>query len=215
MIDAGFRRLCVVGAGGHAKVVIATAELAGWTVDAVIDDAESKWGSSLLGHRISGPVAKLTETCVRPGTYAIMALGENRVRRRLNERYMPRWAVIVHPAAVVHPTARLGEGTLVCAGAIVQPEARIGRHVIINTGTVIEHDVEIGDHVHVAPGCTLAGAVTVGTGAFIGAGSTIIPSRRVGAWAVVGAGTVVTRDVPPHTLHVGVPNRLVREIDAG
>jgi len=46
-------------------------------------------------------------------------------------------------------------------------------------------------------------------GASIGANATVVAGVTIGAWAFVGAGAVVTRDVPPHALVVGVPARRV------
>ena len=57
-------------------------------------------------------------------------------------------------------------------------------------------------------GCVIQGIV-VEDGAWIGAGAILLDGVRVGEGAVVGAGAVVTGDVPPHTLAVGVPARVV------
>jgi acetyltransferase-like isoleucine patch superfamily enzyme len=54
--------------------------------------------------------------------------------------------------------------------------------------------------------------ITIEDGAWIGAGAAILDGVRVGEGAVVGANAVVTRDVPPHTLAVGAPARVVRRL---
>jgi acetyltransferase-like isoleucine patch superfamily enzyme len=59
-----------------------------------------------------------------------------------------------------------------------------------------------------------AQGIVVEDGAWIGAGAILLDGIRVGTGAVVGAGAVVTRDVPPHTLAVGAPARVVRSLDA-
>ena len=92
-------------------------------------------------------------------------------------------------------------------GAIVNCTATVGADVILNTGSVIEHDCRIGDHVHVAPGTVLGGEVSVGEGV-PGLGSRVLPRVKIGAWAVVGAGAVVTKDVPPFAVAVGVPAKV-------
>lgn len=60
-----------------------------------------------------------------------------------------------------------------------------------------------------------ARGIYIEDGAWIGAGAILLDGVRVGAGAVIGAGAVVTRDIPPHTLAMGVPARVVRHIDAG
>ena len=203
------RRAVVLGAGGHAKVVIATLEAAGWEVAAALDDDPARRGDRVLGVEVAGPVADLAAW---DGVAAVAAIGDNRARQRLVarvEELLPgvSWATAVHPSAVVHPSARLGPGTVVFAGAVVQPEAALGAHVVVNTGASVDHDCRIGDFVHLAPGGRLAGGVAVAEGALLGIGCAVLPGRRVGAWAVVGAGATVVEDVADGWTVVGTPAR--------
>lgn len=205
-------RLVVVGAGGHGKVVVATALEAGVDVVAILDDAPAKWGSNLLGVPVLGPVVSFGKFC-REGFRFVLAVGENRLRKKLSFLMAGvAWATLVHPKAYVHSTATLGEGTVVFAGAVVQPSAQIGRHAIVNTGAVVEHDCRVGDWAHLASGVRLAGGVEVEEGAFLGAGAVVIPGKRVGKWSIVGAGGVVVRDIPDLSLASGVPARVERSL---
>lgn len=200
----------VVGAGGHAKVVISTLQEARISVRAVYDDDPDKCGRSLLGVPIVGPISLFLPES-HPSS-AVIAIGDNGTRQALAERLADRcqWPVVIHPRAYVHPTVRLGGGTVVFAGAVIQPDVVVGPHSIVNTGASIDHDCYVGGFAHVAPGAHLAGGVSVGEGALIGVGSSILPGVCVGAWATVGAGAVVRKDVPPHATVVGVPARVVR-----
>jgi sugar O-acyltransferase (sialic acid O-acetyltransferase NeuD family) len=203
MIDAP--PFIVVGAGGHAKVVIATIEAAGGKVIAVLDDDPSRRGTRVLGHVVEGPA---TAERIPAGIQVLLAVGSNRARRELSLRLGVRYATIIHPSAVVSPSARLGDGTVVFAGAVIQPDATIGTHAIVNTSASVDHDCELGDFVHVAPGARLAGGVRLGEGVLMGIASSAIPGCRVGAWATVGAGGVVTRTIPADAVAVGVPARV-------
>ncbi len=194
----------VIGAGGHAAVVVATIQAAGETVRIVLDDAPAVWGREVLGVPVAGPVS---EASVRPGELAVIGIGSNRARRDLAGRLPLRWGIAVHPTALVHPSVTLGEGTVVFAGAILQPRTRVGRHVIVNTAASVDHDGVLEDYVHIAPGCSLSGVVTVREGALMGVGSAAIPGTTIGAWATVGAAGAVVRDVPAGRTAVGVPAR--------
>ncbi len=111
---------------------------------------------------------------------------------------------------------------------------RIGRNCLISEFNVLrgQGGITIGDNVYTAPlvqmlavnhiyddptrpiieqGITAVGIV-IEDDAWIGAGAIILDGVRVGKGAVVGAGAVVTRDIPPHTVVVGSPARVVKEI---
>lgn len=195
-------RLYVIGAGGHAKVVIAAARAAGEVAIEVVDDDPARHGTFVLGHEVRGGVAAvLADVDAR----AVLAIGNNATRRKLATGARCAFVTVVHPQAVVEPGVRLGAGTVVFAGAVVQPDARIGAHCIVNTGASIDHDGVLGDYVHVAPGTRLAGNVTLDDGVFLGIGAVCVPGVRIGAWTTVGAGAAVVGDLPAGVVAVGVP----------
>lgn len=203
------RSVAVIGAGGHAKVVLSTLAALGLPVEAVLDDDPGRWGETLMGVEILGPVDRLAKLETRR---AVVAIGANRTRQRLVHQLESaiddlHWMVVVHPSAVVHPTALLGDGTVVMAGAVVQPDARLGAHTIVNTGATVDHDCRGGDFVHLAPGVHLGGDVSLGEGAFLGIGTAAVPGAAVGAWAVVGAGATVVHEVAAGVTAVGTPAR--------
>jgi sugar O-acyltransferase (sialic acid O-acetyltransferase NeuD family) len=200
-------RFVVVGAGGHAKVVVATIEAAGFEVVRVLDDNHELHGRQVLGHLVEGPV---TDDLVPAGTVVLLGIGANRVREEMARRLHVPFGTVRHPSAVVHASVQLGAGSVVFAGAVIQPGTRIGRHVIVNTSASADRDCVLGDFVHLAPGVRLAGHAHLGTGAFMGIGSCATPGARVGAWATVGAGGVVVDEIQAGAVAVGVPARSIR-----
>ena len=197
-------KIAVLGAGGHGKVVIATAEAAGFIVAAIFDDREEVWGQSILGHRIVGPIETL-----EPGDFdgTVLAIGRNAPRKNAAIQLEAPWVTVVHPSAQVHRSVVIGAGTVVFAGAVLQPDTAIGHHSIINTSATVDHDCEIADYSHIAPGANLAGNVTIGEGCLVGVGAALIRGVAVGAWATVGVGAAVISDVPGGVTVVGVPAR--------
>jgi sugar O-acyltransferase (sialic acid O-acetyltransferase NeuD family) len=198
-------KIALFGAGGHAKVVLEAL----WASrpgqhPIVVDDAPANH-RSLLGISISGGREALSAA---DDVVVVPAIGLNASRadllRWLKEVGIPIVSV-VHPAAVLSPTARIGGGCFLAPGAIVNAEAVLEDGVIINTGASVDHDCFIGFCAHVAPGSRLCGGVSVGAMALVGAGSVLIPGIRVGAGAVIGAGSVVVRDVPAGATVAGCP----------
>ena len=197
--------IVIVGAGGHAKVVIATVRAAGGDVIAAYDDDESRWGQEILGVTIKGHVS--------PGEIgsapAIIAIGNNRARKSLAGLLNARWVTACHPSAVVHASASIGAGTVVFAGSVVQPDASIGAHVILNTASSVDHDCILGDFVHIGPGVRLCGGVTLDEGVLLGVGAKIAPNVEIGPWSTAGAGAVCVVDVEGGATVVGVPARSI------
>ena len=201
------RHVLVLGAGGHAKVVIATLQAAGRVVDGVLDDDAALCNSNILGVPVLGGT-----DCA--GSFhhleAIVAIGDNKTRRELAEKVKLDWTVAVHPSAVVHAGVTIGPGTVVFAGAVIQPGARIGAHSIINTAASVDHDCLVGDYVHIAPGAHLGGTVTVDDGVLVGIAAAALPNVRIGSWATLGGGALAISDVEPRIVAVGVPCRSLR-----
>ncbi len=196
----------IIGAGGHAKVVAATLLAAGRQIEAFYDDDRTLWGTSNFAGAVRGAIP---EPKNRPHGPAILAIGDNDVRRLLSRKLPFRWTCAIHPNAIVHNSVDLAEGVLICAGAIVQPDSRIGAHSIINTGATVDHDSVLGKYVHVAPGVHLAGNVVLEDGVLMGIGSCAAPGTVIGKNTVVGAGAVVVENLPPNCVAVGIPAQVI------
>lgn len=213
-MSAAVRPLVLLGAGGHARVLVALANAAGYPVLGVCDPALAAAGVSRWeGLDVLGDDSALDRL---PSDRVALMLGVGQlVAGNLRERLYTSWRTrgydfptLVHPAAWVAPGVVLGDGVQVMAGAVIQPGCKIGENSIVNTRAGVDHDCCIGHDVHVAPGATLCGSVTVEDGAFIGAGATVIQGLRIGGRAVVGAGVTLTRDLTPRTTIIGAANQL-------
>ncbi len=201
----------VVGAGGHAKVVIAAMEAMGAPADAVLDDNRALWGAALLGVPVVGG-SELLAAWESPRV--VIAIGSNARRKRIAEAHPhASWITVVHPSALVHRSVRLGEGAMVIWRAVIEPDAVIGAHAIVNSGAIVCHDSTVGAYAHVSVTSVMAGNAHVGEGVFLGMNAGVIGGVTVGAWSTVGAGASVVRDVPPRSVAVGVPARVIRSLE--
>jgi UDP-perosamine 4-acetyltransferase len=211
-------RYLIWGGGGHGKVVADLVRALGREVVGFVDADAAKLGREvepggarvvMLQEDLLGP-ARTKHLLPQNIDGLALAIGSNRARfaclAQVADLSMPP---LVHPSAVVSPSARLGAGTVVFPGAVINADANVGAAVIVNTGAVVEHDCWTGDGVHLSPRSTLAGRVSVGERSWIGAGATVIQGIRIGADAVVGAGAVIIRDVPDGVTAVGNPGRFL------
>lgn len=212
-------RVLIWGGGGHGKVIADLVRALGHRVVGYVDADPARLGRVV---EPGGAEVVLTEEQflerVRHGGSKLtvdaiaLAVGENSARlaclRAAGELPFP---ALLHPAAVVSPSAQIGRGTVVLPRAVINAAARLGEGVIVNTSAIIEHDCVIGDGAHISPGAVLAGAVRVGTGSWVGAGAAVIQGVSIGANVIVGAGAVVLHDVPDGTTVAGVPARPIRQ----
>ncbi|MCU0357513.1 MAG: acetyltransferase [Cyclobacteriaceae bacterium] len=193
-------KVILQGGGEHARVVLDCLLAQGVHVLALFDP---KYSGELFGVPQRGAYNPDYE----PGAKAIVAIGNNEVRKKVAAFTKHGFTNAQHPSCVISPYATTGHGNMLLHGCIVQPHTVIGNHVIVNTGASIDHDCVIGDYVHLAPRSVLCGRVKVGEGTLIGAGAVILPGIEIGAWATIGAGAVVTRNVPDGKLVKGNPAR--------
>ncbi|MDQ9170123.1 acetyltransferase [Oxalobacteraceae bacterium R-40] len=200
------KRLAILGASGHGKVVADTALASGWQSISFFDDCypaktqNGRWP-------IVGSSQELVDQ-YRAFDGVVVAIGDNAARwKKFCElrNAGATMATIVHPHAWISPHAKLGAGTIIVAGAIVNIDAYIGEACIINTGATIDHDCVLGNAIHVSPGANLSGNVAIKDGSWIGAGSCIRQGIVIGADVTVGCGSVVVKPVENGKTVAGCP----------
>jgi sugar O-acyltransferase (sialic acid O-acetyltransferase NeuD family) len=193
----------LIGAGGHAKVVLDALLESGTNLSGVTARADAA-APDLLGLPVQTPsVAPSLD-----GLSFHVAIGAAAVRERLTAEALAAGGApltVIHPSAGVSRFADIAEGAFVAAAAVLAPKAVIGRGVIVNHGAVVDHDCVVGDFTHIAPNASLGGGVTVGARCLVGAGAVVLPGLAIGDDVTIGAGAVVTRDVAAHQTWTGVP----------
>lgn len=204
------RPLILLGAGGHAKVLLSTLLQQGSRVIGFVDPDKSR--GKLLGiPHLGGDEAVLAHSASEVRLVnGVGSVGSISNRLRVYEYFRTRgysFASVIHASAIIAPEAELSDGVQIMAGAILQTGCVVGENCIINTGARVDHDCIIRAHAHVAPGAVLSGDVHVGARAHIGAGATVIQGVQIGDDSIVGAGAVVLWDVPASSTVVGVPAR--------
>jgi sugar O-acyltransferase (sialic acid O-acetyltransferase NeuD family) len=200
------KRLAILGASGHGKVVADAAVAAGWDEIVFYDDAWPRRGTNGRW-AVAGDAAVLVDA-LHDHDGIIVGVGNNRTRLDLTRRLIGARAnlvSIIHPQAVVSRYAEIGDGTVAFAGAVVNVDSSVGRACIINTGATVDHDCTLADAVHLSPGAHLAGGVTVGEASWVGIGACVKQLVTIDSDVTVGAGAVVVGHVSAAQTVVGVP----------
>jgi sugar O-acyltransferase (sialic acid O-acetyltransferase NeuD family) len=208
--------IVIVGASGHAKVVIDILGQAGrWKVVGLVDRSHEV-GVQILGVPVLGREEDLPRL-VGPHELmgAVVAIGDNSARATVVARIgsiAPRLKFVpaIHPRAVLAGDVAIGEGSVVMAGAAIGAGASVGRFCILNTNASLDHDSVLEDFASLAPGVTTGGNCRIGTGAAIGIGAVLRHGISIGEHAVIGAGSLVLKSVEAAAVAYGSPARTIR-----
>lgn len=147
----------------------------------------------------------------------LVAIGGDKGEERIKiQEFLESYGLIAliakHPTAFIADSVKIGNGSQILANSTVCVETTLGRGCIINTGATVDHECRLDDGVHICPGANLAGCIEVQRYCMIGTGAVVLPRLKIGEGAIVGAGAVVIEDIPPYTVVVGNPARVIREI---
>lgn len=123
------RRILVLGAGGHGKVVADALLRSGRGVLGFLDDDAGKLGALFLNLPVLGTLADFARH--RPDGL-ILGLGSNAARQKvvdeLGAAAAPLWCSALHPQSFIAQSAHIGRGVLVAAGAVVNPDRKLRPH---------------------------------------------------------------------------------------
>jgi sugar O-acyltransferase (sialic acid O-acetyltransferase NeuD family) len=205
-------RILIVGAGGFGREVLLWARDAWPEQAAKIAGFLSADAGRLNGHTASLPViADPAAFEPEPGDALLLAIGIPETRRRVAEDLLSRGAeflTLIHPTAIVAPSASIGPGSIVCPYAIVSDAARLGRFTLMNYQTSLGHDASAGDYAVLSPYATLGGGAHIGDDVFLGLHASVGPGKRVGDRSKVSANSCALSDAPPDSLIFGAPGRV-------
>ncbi len=177
------KKLVIIGAGGHGKVVADVAgKLCFYETILFLDDRGTV--TECCGFPVAGKSGNAAEYIGEADIF--VAIGSADARARVMAR-----------------------GTVVMAGAVINSDAQIGEGCIVNTCSSVDHDCILKDYVHVSVGAHVAGGVQIGDKTWIGAGAVVSNHVKIAPDCMVGAGAVVVKDILVAGTYVGVPARLI------
>lgn len=204
------RNLVIAGAGGFGRELAAYARVAGFEVVGFLDDDPDALQRLDGADREAGIVSSVDGYSPRDGELVAVGVGHPRTRLKLASTLRDRGAslgTVIHPTALVAPTASLGEGVVLAPFTCVGPAAQVGAVAMLNYYSSVGHDGEVGAGCVLAPYAAATGFTVLEEAAFLSSHAVVTPGKRVGAGARVSAGAVVFHDIPPGSLAAGNPAR--------
>ena len=201
------KKIVIVGASGHGKVVRDIAKLNGYTEFVFLDD---NFENCPLKNEVFGDTSKAKEFV---GEDFIVSIGNSAVREKIQLKISEmglNLVSLIHPKAVVAEDVRIEKGTVVMAGAVINSGAKVDEGCIVNTCSSIDHDCEIGAFCHISVGAHLAGTVKVNKHCWIGIGAVVSNNIEIEEKSTIGAGAVVVDNIKESGTYVGVPARKIK-----
>jgi acetyltransferase-like isoleucine patch superfamily enzyme len=190
-------------------------------------------GCAIEDHAVLGKRPRLAPGSSAAGEVGRLELGENVkvcAGAVLFAGSCVEEGAILGDQCFVRERARVGRGTVIGRGSVVDNDVSVGARVRVQTNVYITAGTVVEDDVFVGPGATTTNDDTMGRhggggdsesplrGATlrracrVGGGAVLTPGVEIGEEAFVAAGAVVTRDVPPRAVVMGVPARVAREV---
>ena len=167
------RSLLILGGGGFGQMIKETALVLGYEKVVFLDDAAK--GEDVIG--------MCCDYVLRHSDYpaAVAAFGNNKTRlfwtdKLLEEGY--EVPAMVHPSAIVSPSATLEPGCFIMQRVVVNTHTRIERAALINSGAVVDHDSVVCAGAHVGLGSVVKANCTIESGRKVEAGEVILSTRR-------------------------------------
>jgi len=200
------KKLLIIGASGHGRVVADCAEAIGTYQEIAFVDAVYPSQTKNLHWPVIGNDSFWREN-IHEFEF-IVAIGNNDIRLTITKDIQARGgqlACLIHPSAVISKHTKIGEGSVVFANAVINVGTTLGIANIVNTGATVDHDCEIADGCHIAPGVNISGGVKIGKQTWIGVGSCIIELTQIGEHTYIGAGSTVISDLSGNATYVGSP----------
>lgn len=189
------KKIAIIGAGGHGKVVGEIALLNDYKVINFFDENYNSINNfpfsviNCLDHLLNH---------LKDYDSFFVAIGDNQTRGKLNEllkKLNVNIVSLIHPNSIISKFSVIGKGTCIMANTVVNPGAIINDGVIINTSSSVDHDCFIDDFSHMSPNCALSGGVNVGKFTHLGTGTSVHPGISIGNNVQTGVGSNIYKDI--------------------
>lgn len=202
------KKLGIIGAGGHGKVLADIAIKNDYKEIIFFDD------DITIKECAGYPVVGTSKEIEQYKDYDfIVAVGNATIRKTIQtqlEQQNYSIATLIHPNATISRRVQIDKGAVVMAGAVINSDTIIKKGCIINTCASLDHDNYIEEYSHISVGAHLGGTVKIGKNCWIGIGSTIINNCSLCDDCVIGAGAVVVKDIDTKGTYVGVPAKKIK-----
>ncbi len=195
----------LIGAGGHARVILSIIEKSRQKVLGIFDKEGSKKNLDNI------PVIGDYDKNVFSEAKVIIAIGDNFARKKIASNIYHKFGVIIEKSACIDNLTKIGLGSVIFHKSLIQRGSIIGKHCIINSNSSIDHDCIVSDFASLAPGVIIGGDAKVGELSAISIGAVCKHGIKIGNDSVIGASSYVNKDVGNNVVAYGIPCKKIRD----
>ena len=189
------KKLAIIGAGGHGKVVGEIALLNQYDIIHFFD--EQAYKIKKYPFEIIGNLDQLRNKLNDYDEFFV-AIGNNKIRYDQTIWLKKEKKIIVslvHPKASISKLSSIDSGSCIMANAVINPGTVVKQGVIVNTSSSIDHDCLIENYAHISPYCSLSGNVSVGKFTHLGTGTSVHPGINIGKNVKTGIGSKIFHNI--------------------
>jgi sugar O-acyltransferase (sialic acid O-acetyltransferase NeuD family) len=211
------KNILIIGASGHAKVIIDIIEKENtYTIFGLIDTYKKK-GDKLYDYDILGKETDIPKIVEENDIYGgVIAIGDNWVRKLMFEKISNlsidfKYITTIHPDAIIGSNLKIGDGVVVMPGVVINSNVRIDNCCILNTKSFLGSNSIMKDFSSLGPGAVVDYNVTIEDCSVISLGVCVVNNMTIGKNSIIGAGSTVVDDIPISVIAFGTPAKEIRE----
>jgi len=209
-------KIIIVGAGGFAREVYSWANDAFSKKNYKIKGFLSYNQKDLDGFNVKvGVLGNDDNYKIDKNDLFIIAIGNIDIKKRAVKKLKKRGAKfisLIHPTSLIIPTAKIGEGVVICPYCLISDNVQLDDFVMMNTYASCGHDVKVGKYSILSPYVALNGFVKLENEVFVGTHATVIAYKKVGFKSKISANSVVIKDVLANRTVIGVPGKAIQMV---
>ena len=193
----------VLGAGGHAKVIIDILSQKKINILGMATLNNSKKANYDFKIFSDEEVIANFDSEEINLVNGLGSLPNDNKRYELSKKYLDfgyKFINIIHTSSIISKSTKILDGAQIMAGVIIGPGCKVGEGTIVNSQSSIDHDCEIENYSHICPGVVCSGNVKIGSFVHISTGVSIINNISIGDNSIIYPGVTLVKDVPKNSI---------------